>query len=378
MTKKSKKKILVVLGTRPEAIKLAPVVLELRRRSREFTCILCVTSQHRQMLAPMLRFFGLVPDHDLKLMRSNQQLGELTGRILSGLDRVLAAEQPDWVVVQGDTTTSMAAALAAYYRQIPVAHVEAGLRTDDKYSPFPEEINRRVISVLADRHFAPTLMAVRNLRREGIPPGRIVETGNTVTDALLWAAAKNRKHPPPLPAGIPAAQKGRKLVLVTGHRRENFGGGLEQICGALKAAADALPELDFVYPVHLNPNVKAPVNRLLGGHPRIFLVPPVDYPVLVALLKRAWLVVTDSGGIQEEAPTFGVPVLVTRNTTERPEGIRAGNARLVGTDASAIARWILRLARDPAAYRRMAQSRNPYGDGRAAKRIADRLVQEAR
>jgi UDP-N-acetylglucosamine 2-epimerase (non-hydrolysing) len=378
MTKKSKKKILVVLGTRPEAIKLAPVVLELRRRSREFTCILCVTSQHRQMLAPMLRFFGLVPDHDLKLMRSNQQLGELTGRILSGLDRVLAAEQPDWVVVQGDTTTSMAAALAAYYRQIPVAHVEAGLRTDDKYSPFPEEINRRVISVLADRHFAPTLMAVRNLRREGIPPGRIVETGNTVTDALLWAAAKNRKHPPQLPAGIPATQKGRKLVLVTGHRRENFGGGLEQICGALKAAADALPELDFVYPVHLNPNVKAPVNRLLGGHPRIFLVPPVDYPVLVALLKRAWLVVTDSGGIQEEAPTFGVPVLVTRNTTERPEGIRAGNARLVGTDASAIARWILRLARDPAAYRRMAQSRNPYGDGRAAKRIADRLVQEAR
>jgi len=378
MTKKSKKKILVVLGTRPEAIKLAPVVLELRRRSREFTCILCVTSQHRQMLAPMLRFFGLVPDHDLKVMRSNQQLGELTGRILSGLDRVLAAEQPDWVVVQGDTTTSMAAALAAYYRQIPVAHVEAGLRTDNKYSPFPEEINRRLISVLADRHFAPTPMAVRNLRREGIPPGRIVETGNTVTDALLWAAAKNRKHPPPLPAGIPAAQKGRKLVLVTGHRRENFGGGLEQICGALKAAADALPELDFVYPVHLNPNVKAPVNRLLGGHPRIFLVPPVDYPVLVALLKRAWLVVTDSGGIQEEAPTFGVPVLVTRNTTERPEGIRAGNARLVGTDASAIARWILRLARDPAAYRRMAQARNPYGDGRAAKRIADRLAQEAR
>ena len=378
MTKKSKKKILVVLGTRPEAIKLAPVVLELRRRSREFTCILCVTSQHRQMLAPMLAFFGLVPDHDLEVMRPNQQLGELTGRILSGLDRVLAAEQPDWVLVQGDTTTSMAAALAAYYRQIPVAHVEAGLRTDDKYSPFPEEINRRVISVLADRHFAPTLMAVRNLRREGIPPGRIVETGNTVTDALLWAAAKNRKHPPQLPAGIPATQKGRKLVLVTGHRRENFGGGLEQICGALKAAADALPELDFVYPVHLNPNVKAPVNRLLGGHPRIFLVPPVDYPVLVALLKRAWLVVTDSGGIQEEAPTFGVPVLVTRNTTERPEGIRAGNARLVGTDASAIARWILRLARDPAAYRRMAQARNPYGDGRAAKRIADRLAQEAR
>ena len=367
-------KVLVALGTRPEAIKLAPVVLALNRR-REFQCVLCVTSQHREMLEPMLKFFGLSPAHDLDVMRPDQKLGELTGRVLAGMDRVLEAERPDWVVVQGDTTTAMAAGLAAYYRQIRLAHVEAGLRTNDKYSPFPEEINRRLVGALADLHFAPTFAAARNLRREGVPLRSIVQTGNTVTDALLWAAGKIRKHPPPMPAGIPPSAKGRKLVLVTGHRRENFGGGLEQICLALKAAADACPELDFVYPVHLNPNVKVPVNRLLGGHPRIFLVPPVDYPVMVALLKRAWLAVTDSGGIQEEAPTFGVPVLVTRDTTERPEGIRAGNARLVGTDGAAILRWIRKLAVDPAAYARMARARNPYGDGDAARRIVEALLE---
>lgn len=370
-------KVLVVLGTRPEAIKLAPVVLELKRRPGQFRCVLAATSQHREMLAPMLEFFGLSPAHDLDVMRPDQKLCDLTGRILSGLDGVLAAERPDWVVVQGDTTTAMAAGLAAYYRQIRVAHVEAGLRTNRKYSPFPEEINRKLLGALADLHFAPTDLAVRNLRKEGVAPGTIVRTGNTVTDALLWAADKIRKNPPRLPAGIPPPARGRNLVLVTGHRRENFGGGLEQICRALKAAADARPELDFVYPVHLNPNVKVPVKRLLGGHPRIFLVPPVDYPVMVALLKRAWLVVTDSGGIQEEAPTFGVPVLVTRDMTERPEGIQFGNARLVGTDGKAILRWIRRLAAVPTAYVRMSRARNPYGDGHAAKRIADRLAREA-
>lgn len=372
-----KRKILVVLGTRPEAIKLAPVVLELRRRRREFRCVLCVTSQHREMLAPMLDFFGLAPQHDLDVMRPDQRLGELTGRILAGLDRVLETERPDWVVVQGDTTTAMAAGLAAFYRKIRLAHVEAGLRTNDKLSPFPEEINRRLVGALADLHFAPTDQAVRNLRKEGVPAGAIVRTGNTVTDALLWAARKNRRLPPPLPAGIPPPAKGRRLVLVTGHRRENFGGGLAEICRALKAAAAACPELDFVYPVHLNPHVKAPVHRLLAGHPRIFLVPPVSYPEMVALLRRAWLVVTDSGGIQEEAPTFGVPVLVTRDATERPEGIRAGNARLVGTDGAAILRWIRKLAADPAVYGRMARARNPYGDGQAARRIAARLAQES-
>ena len=367
-------KVLVVLGTRPEAIKLAPVVRELCRRRREFRCTLCITSQHREMLAPMLRFFGLEPTHDLNVMRPNQKLGELTGRVLTGMDRVLETERPDWVVVQGDTTTAMAAGLASYYRQIRLAHVEAGLRTRNKYSPFPEEINRRLVGALADLHFAPTTDAARNLRREGVPADTIVWTGNTITDAVLWAAGKIRKDPPPMPVGIPLPAKSRKLVLVTGHRRESFGDGLDQICLALKAAADARPELDFVYPVHLNPNVRTPVHRLLGGHPRIFLVPPVEYPVLVALLKRAWLVVTDSGGIQEEAPTFGVPVLVTRDTTERPEGIRAGNARLVGTNGVAIVRWIQKLATDGAVYARMARARNPYGDGRAAARIADGLA----
>ena len=368
-------KVLVVMGTRPEAIKLAPVVRELNRRRREFRCVLCTTSQHREMLAPMLTFFGLSPTHDLDVMRPDQKLGDLTGRIRSGMDGVLETERPDWVVVQGDTTTAMAAGLAAYYLKIRVAHVEAGLRTHNRFSPFPEEINRRLVGVLADLHFAPTDLAVRNLRKEGISSSSIVQTGNTVTDALLWAAGMIRKHPPKLPAGIPPPAKSRKLVLVTGHRRENFGGGLEQICRALKAAAAARPELDFVYPVHLNPNVKAPVNRLLGGHPQIFLTDPVDYPVLVALLKRAWLVVTDSGGIQEEAPTFGVPVLVTRDTTERPEGIRAGNARLVGTDGAAILRWIRKLAADPGVYARMALARNPYGDGHAAGRIVKALSQ---
>ena len=369
-----KQKILVVLGTRPEAIKLAPVVLELRRRRPEFHCALAITSQHREMLAPMLDFFGLVPQYDLDVMRPDQRLSELTGRVLTGLDRVLETERPDWVVVQGDTTTAMAAGLAAFYRKIRLAHVEAGLRTNDKLSPFPEEINRRLVGALADLHFAPTDQAVRNLRKEGIPASKILRTGNTVTDALLWAARKIRREPPPLPTGIPSPAKGRRLVLVTGHRRENFGGGLEEICRALKAAAATCPDLDFVYPVHLNPNVKAPVHRLLGGQPRISLVPPVSYPEMVALLRRAWLVVTDSGGIQEEAPTFGVPVLVTRDTTERPEGIRAGNARLVGTDGAAILRWIRKLAVDPAVYGRMARARNPYGDGRAARRIADRLA----
>ena len=375
MKKRRKKicKVLVVLGTRPEAIKLAPVVHELERR-REFRCVVCTTAQHREMLEPMLAFFGLTPAHDLDLMRPDQNLGDLTSRALTALDRVLERERPDWVVVQGDTTTAMATSLAAYYRQIRVAHVEAGLRTCNKYSPFPEEINRRLIGVLADLHFAPTATAVRHLRREGVAKSAIFLTGNTVVDALFWAVRQIRRHPPAVPAGIPAAQSGRKLVLVTGHRRENFGGGMERICLALKAAAEVRPELDFVYPVHLNPNVRVPVHRLMGECPNIHLIPPVEYPVLVSLLRRAWLVVTDSGGIQEEAPAFGVPVLVTRDTTERPEGVAAGNARLVGTDGAVLQRWILRLAASPTARARMARARNPYGDGRAATRIANQLA----
>lgn len=367
------KTILTILGTRPEAIKLAPVLKELGRRKNAFRSLVCATGQHRELLDPMLGFFGIRPDSDLRVMRVNQPLAALTARLLAALDPVLAEMKPDWIVVQGDTTTVMATALAAYYRGIRVAHVEAGLRTGNKYSPFPEEINRRVASVLADAHFAPTPLAVRNLRKEGIPADRICLSGNTVVDALNWAVRIVRKDPPQRPGDLPALRKGRRLILVTGHRRENFGRGMEQMCLALRDVAEALPDAELVYPVHLNPNVRGPVNRLLGGHPRIHLAKPVDYPVMVGLLKSAWLVLTDSGGIQEEAPTFGVPCLVMRDTTERPEGIRQGVAKLVGTDRRKIAETVKCLDRDARAYARMASGGNPYGDGHAAQRIADWL-----
>ena len=367
------KTILTILGTRPEAIKLAPVLKELGRRKNRLRSRVCVTGQHCELLDPMLEFFGIRPDFHLRVMRKNQPLAALTARLLAALDPVLAEMKPDWIVVQGDTTTVLAAALAAYYRGIRVAHVEAGLRTGNKYSPFPEEINRRVASVLADAHFAPTPLAVRNLRKEGIPADRICLSGNTVVDALNWAVRIVRKDPPQRPGDLPALRKGRRLILVTGHRRENFGRGMEQMCLALRDVAEALPDAELVYPVHLNPNVRGPVNRLLGGHPRIHLAKPVDYPVMVGLLKSAWLVLTDSGGIQEEAPTFGVPCLVMRDTTERPEGIRQGVAKLVGTDRRKIAETVKRLDRDARAYARMASGGNPYGDGHAAQRIADWL-----
>jgi UDP-N-acetylglucosamine 2-epimerase (non-hydrolysing) len=367
------KTILTILGTRPEAIKLAPVLSELTRRKKQFRSVVCVTGQHREMLDPMLRFFGIHPDMDLKVMRKNQSLAGLTSRLLPALDSLLEKVKPDWVVVQGDTTTVMTAALAAYYRQIPVAHVEAGLRTANKFSPFPEEINRRMAGVLADAHFAPTSRAVRNLRKEGVPMDRICLSGNTVVDALNRSVRLTRQNPPDAPADLPSLKKGCRLILVTGHRRENFGEGMEQMCHALRDIAEMMPECELVYPVHLNPNVRKPVKRLLGGHPRIHLIEPVDYPVMIGLLKRAWLVLTDSGGIQEEAPTFGVPCLVMRDTTERPEGVRLGVAKLVGTDRRKIVRAVQRLHRDPKAYQRMASGGNPYGDGKAAKRIVDWL-----
>ena len=367
------KTILTILGTRPEAVKLAPVLRELDRRKKQFRSVVCVTGQHRELLDPMLTFFGIHPDFDLHVMKKNQRLADLTARLLTALDPVLAEVKPDWVVVQGDTTTVMAAALAAYYRGIRVAHVEAGLRTDNKYSPFPEEINRRMAGVLADAHFAPTSRAMRNLQREGVFPDRICLSGNTVVDALNWAVGLIRKNPPVWPSDIPILKKGHRLILVTGHRRENFGEGMEQMCLALREIADAMPGCEMVYPVHLNPNVREPVKRLLGGHPRIHLAAPVDYPVMVELLKNAWLILTDSGGIQEEAPTFGVPCLVMRDTTERPEGITQGVAKLVGTNRQKIVQAVKRLDRDAKAYERMALGGNPYGDGQAAKRIVDWL-----
>lgn len=368
--------ILTILGTRPEAIKLAPVIHELERRPDEFRSVVCTTGQHRELLEPMLRFFHIQPDVDLDVMRENQQLGALTARLVEALDPVFERIQPDWVIVQGDTTTVLATALAAYYRRIRVAHVEAGLRTGHRDSPFPEEVNRRVAGVIADLHFAPTERAMRNLRRESTPADRICLSGNTVVDALQWSVGEIAKQPPEWPSDVPALADMNRLLLVTGHRRENFGQGLQQVCVALREIAETLPDCDIIYPVHLNPNVREPVHRLLGEHPRIHLAEPVDYPIMVALLKRSWLVLTDSGGIQEEAPTFHVPCLVTREKTERPEGVRAGVAKLVGTDANRIVRAVTRLHNHPSAYEAMTTGENPYGDGRAAERIVSRLAEE--
>ena len=367
------KTILTILGTRPEAIKLAPVLMELEQRKNRIHSCVCVTGQHRELLDPMLDFFGLKPDFHLHVMRPKQPLAGLTARMLAALDPVLLEVKPDWIVIQGDTTSVLVAALSAYYRNVRVAHVESGLRTNNKYSPFPEEINRRVAGVLADAHFAPTDRAVRNLQREGVPLNRICRSGNTVVDALNWTVRMVRKNPPSWPVYVPRPQKNQRLILVTSHRRENFGAGMEQICHALRDIAEVLPDCELVYPVHLNPHVRGPVNRLLGGNPHIHLVQPVDYPVMVSLLNRAWLVLTDSGGLQEEAPTFHVPCIVMRETTERPEGIRLGVAKLVGTDRRKIVGAVKHLDRNPRAYARMAMGKNPYGDGHAARRIVDWL-----
>ncbi len=365
-------KVAVIFGTRPEAIKLAPVVLALKAHPA-FDCRVCVTGQHREMLDQVLDVFGLVPDTDLALMEPNQTLGRLTARAVESLDQYLGREKPQLVLVQGDTTTVFCAALAAFYHHIPIGHVEAGLRTGDLQSPWPEEANRVLTSRLTTLHFAPTAASCRNLLAEGVPAGSVVVTGNTVIDALFLALERARAALPTipgLPAEVLAAGEGRPLVLITGHRRESHGAGFESICRAVAELARRFPAARFVYPVHLNPKVREPVQRLLGGGlPNVHLIEPLAYLPFVALMDRATLLLTDSGGIQEEAPSLGKPVLVMRDTTERPEAIEAGTVQLVGTSFDRIVGEVTRLLTDRAAYEAMARAHNPYGDGHAAGRI---------
>lgn len=366
--------VLSIFGTRPEAIKMAPVVQQLEQRPGQIRSVVCVTAQHRQMLDQVLELFNIRPDFDLNLMRPNQSLSQITAAVIEGLDPVIREVQPDWVLVQGDTTTVMGAALVAFYHQARVGHVEAGLRTDNKYRPFPEEINRRVTDVLADLFFAPTHWSRQNLLREGVPDKAIRVTGNTVIDALLQVAARDYNWNVGPLAGVPTD---KRLVLVTAHRRESFGKPFRELCMALRDLAwHYRQDCHFVYPVHLNPNVQAPVYEILGDLDNFSLIEPLDYLPLVQLMKHSTLVLTDSGGIQEEAPGLGVPVLVLRETTERPEAIEAGTARLVGTDRNRIISEARRLLDDPGAYAEMARAVNPYGDGRAANRIVETLLEE--
>ena len=374
-------KVVAIFGTRPEVIKLAPVILELNSRPGCFNVYVCATAQHRQMLDQALKVFNIMVDEDLDIMTPGQTLAEVTARAVERLDRVMDREQPDVVLVQGDTTTAFSGALAAYYHQVKVGHVEAGLRTANKYAPFPEELNRRLVGQLTDFHFAPTQRAREALLHEGFPESSIFVTGNTVIDALLWVRELVHSQQPPLPDGLPECLEGHQMVLVTGHRRESFGEGFENICRAIRQVADLFPKVTFVYPVHLNPNVREPVNRILGGHERIFLIDPLPYESFVWLMDRATVILTDSGGIQEEAPSLNKPVLVMREVTERPEGVQAGVSRLVGVKQESIADGLMELLSNPHVRQAMTTKQNPYGDGKAARRIADilesRLLQQA-
>jgi UDP-N-acetylglucosamine 2-epimerase (non-hydrolysing) len=388
------KKVLTIFGTRPEAIKMAPVIKAMQSSPDRLQSLVCVTAQHRQMLDQVLGLFDIRPDFDLNIMKPDQDLFDITCSILQGLKPILDQVRPDLILVHGDTTTTMAAALAGYYRRIPVGHVEAGLRTGNKYAPFPEEINRKLTGAVADLHFAPTEAARDNLLREGVPGSAIFVTGNTVIDALFMAremirsqqlerqlvADLAREYPQLhrlFPDGLRPA--GRRLLLVTGHRRESFGPGFENICQALAEIAASHPDVDILYPVHLNPNVQEPVRRLLGapGLANVFLTGPVDYLPFVFLMDHSCLIITDSGGVQEEAPSLGKPVLVMRETTERPEAVAAGTVRLVGRDRARIVREAEVLLTNAAEYRRMCQAHNPYGDGKAAGRIIEILGREA-
>ncbi|MCP5352764.1 MAG: UDP-N-acetylglucosamine 2-epimerase (non-hydrolyzing) [Chromatiales bacterium] len=378
MTVSSPIKTLTVFGTRPEAIKLAPVALALAA-DPAFDARVCVTAQHRSMLDQVLALFGIKPDYDLDLMTPNQTLAGLTARVVEGVSRVLDDFRPDYVIVQGDTTTTFAAGLAAFYHKVRVVHVEAGLRTGDIFAPWPEEMNRRLTGQLAHLHFPPTESSANNLRREGFPESHIQVTGNTVIDALLDVVERVRQPGPrdELAARFGFLDPTRRLILVTGHRRENFGTGFENICHALRRLAER-DDVQIVYPVHLNPNVQEPVKRILGGSSRVHLIEPQDYLPFVFLMDRSFLIISDSGGVQEEAPSLGKPVLVMRDTTERPEAVEAGTVRLVGTNADRIVEEAIRLLDDDTHYQSMARAINPYGDGKATARIVQRLKDEPR
>ena len=383
----TKKRIMLVFGTRPEAIKMCPLVKEFQKDTESFETLLCVTGQHREMLDQVLQIFGVKPDYDLNIMKQGQDLYDVTSRVLTGMRDVLDEAKPDVVLVHGDTTTSMAAALAAFYRQIPVGHVEAGLRTRNIYSPWPEEMNRQITGRIATYDFAPTPLSRQNLLDEGVDPEKITVTGNTVIDALHWVVENVMKkgYAPAdsLVASLP--QAGRRMVLITGHRRENFGEGFISMCTAIRDLARKYPDVDFVYPMHLNPNVRKPIKEIFGdkmtdqvGHDghvipgstgNLFFIEPLDYLDFVYLMSRSFIVLTDSGGIQEEAPGLGKPVLVMRDTTERPEALEAGTVRLVGTDYDRIVEEVSALLDDPSHYQAMSQAVNPYGDGKACPRI---------
>jgi UDP-N-acetylglucosamine 2-epimerase (non-hydrolysing) len=381
---KDKIKILLLFGTRPEAIKMAPVVKILKKNSEIFDSRICVTAQHRHMLDQVLNLFGIIPDHDLNLMKPEQDLTEITNNILVSLRSILKQEQPDRILVHGDTTTTFAGSLAAFYEKIPVGHVEAGLRTGNKYSPWPEEMNRRLTGAIADIHFAPTRLAQENLIKENIHSEKIYITGNTVIDALLDVVQQirsNKALEQNLSKQFSYLDPKKRLILVTGHRRENFGSGFESICRALHQIVANHPDVEMLYPVHLNPNVQEPVYRILGidspeTKGRIHLIEPVDYLPFVYLMNRSYLILTDSGGIQEEGPTLGKPVLVMRETTERPEAVEAGTVKLVGTDEKKIVEETSLLLKDKESYQAMSKAINPYGDGFASRRIVEILEKE--
>lgn len=363
------KKILIVFGTRPEAIKMAPLVKGFQNDMQNFETRVCVTAQHREMLDQVLDFFQITPDYDLNLMRPGQNLNQLTAEILIQLKSVLDDFQPDFVFVHGDTTTSMAAALASFYQQITVCHIEAGLRTYNLASPFPEEMNRQITARIAQYHFAPTPRAKQNLINEGIAEKNIIVTGNTVIDALMQSVEKIKQNPSIVHQDLIDKIKNQEIILITGHRRENHGTGIQNICRAILALAQKYPEKRFIYPVHLNPKIKEPVQELLGNTENILLVPPLAYQDFIWLMNQSKIIITDSGGIQEEAPSLGKPVLVTRNTTERPEALEHGTVILVGTDTQKIIDETSRLLDNTAFYAQMSNLHNPYGDGKACEKI---------